>query len=210
MKKKDRRIEGKACSIGSLHGKTIGANTMQQLKAKKGWWVIIALTALLFFLLGASMVMWIIPGIKSMLSSSKHPLTVQRPTEPPWPRWPSGPRPTLVPPEHPFSFFLNPTFTPIATKEVADALHLTAEQIKTEIVSRNYGLSAIAAEKGILFNRLYPIEQKAVNDMLDAEIKAGYVSLEETIRWKNQFWYHPGKLDNVVQSMFSGLPVDIS
>ncbi len=134
---------------------------MQQLKAQKGWWVIIALTALLFFLLGASTVMWIIPGIKSMLSSSKHPLTVQRPTEPPWPRWPSG-------------------------------------------------LSAIAAEKGILFNRLYPIEQKAVNDMLDAEIKAGYVSLEETIRWKNQFWYHPGKLDNVVQSMFSGLPVDIS
>jgi hypothetical protein len=185
-------------------------NAMQQLKAQKGLWVPIALAALLFFLLGASTVMWIIPGIKSMLSSSQHPLAVQRPTEPPWPTWPSGRQPTTVPPEHPFSFFMNPTFTPIATKEVADALHLTAEQIKTEIVSRNYGLSAIAAEQGILFNRLYPLEQKAVNDMLDVEIKAGYVSSEETIRWKNQFWDHPGKLDNVVQSMFSGLPVDIS
>src|SRR5713226_631120 len=86
----------------------------------------------------------------------------------------------------------------------------TPAQIKTEILSRNYGLSAIAAEQGVLFNRLYPIEQKAVNDMLDAETTAGYVSVEETSRWKNEFWNHPGKLDNVVQSMFSGLPVDIS
>jgi len=191
-------------------GKLWEQTTMQQFKAQKGWWVVVALTALLFFLLGASTVLWIIPGIKSVLSSSKHPIAVQRPTEPPWPIWPSGPQPTMVPPEHPFSFFMNPTFTPIATKEVADALHLTPAQIKTEIVSRNYGLSAIAAEQGLLFNRLYPIEQKAVNDMLDAEIKAGYVSVEETSRWKNQFWNHPGKLDNVVQSMFSGLPVDIS
>src|SRR5260370_28718638 len=183
---------------------------MQKAQREKGVVGKNAPTALLFFLLGESTIMWIIPGIQSMLSSSKHPIAIQRPTEPPWPTWPSGPQQTLVPPEHRFSFFMNSTFTPIATKEVADALHLTPEQIKTEIVSRNYGLSAIAAEKGILFNRLYPIEHKAVNYILDAEIKAGYVSLEETIRWKNQFWYHPGKLDNVVQSMFSGLPVEIS
>ena len=101
---------------------------MQQLKAQKGWWVMIGITALLFFLLGASAVLWILPGIKSLLSSSKRPLAVERPTEPPWPTWPSGQPPTMVPPEHPFSFFMNPPFTPIATQEVADALHLTAER----------------------------------------------------------------------------------
>ena len=183
---------------------------MQRLKGQKGWWVIVALTVIVFFLLGASTVMWIIPGIKSALSSPKHSVAVQRPTEPPWSIWPTGPLPTTSPPAHAFSFFMNPTYAPIATKEVADALHLTPDQIKTDILRRNYGLSAVAAEQGVLFNRLYPIEQKAVNDMLNAETRAGYVSVEETIRWKNQFWYQPGKLDNVVQSMFSGLPVNIS
>lgn len=183
---------------------------MQRLKGLKGWWVIVVLTALVFFMLGASTVLWIIPGIKSALSSPKHPVAVVRPTEPPWSIWPTGPQPTTVPPEHPFSYFMNPTFTPIATNEVAHALRLTPDQIKAGILKRNYGLSAIAAEQGVLFNRLYPIEQEAVNDMLVAEIKAGYVSQEETGKWKNLFWRYPGKLDNVVQSMFSGLPVDIS
>jgi hypothetical protein len=183
---------------------------MQRLKAHRGWWLLVALIAVLFFLLGASTVMWIIPGIKSALSSLHRPTAVQRPTEPPWSIWPTGPQPTTVPPEHAFSFFMNPTYTPIATKEVAAALRLTPDQIKTGIFKRNYGLSAIAAEQGVLFNRLYPIEQKAVNDMLTAETRAGYVSVEETVRWKNEFWRYPGKLDNVVQSMFSGLPVDIS
>lgn len=105
---------------------------------------------------------------------------------------------------------MNPTFTSIATKEVASALHLTPEQITIKIVNANYGLSAVAADQGIRFDKLYLIEQKAVNDMLDAEIKAGYVNLEEATAWKSLFWDNPGKLDNVVGSMFSGFPVDIS
>ncbi len=89
-------------------------------------------------------------------------------------------------------------------------MHLTPEQITTKMVNANYGLSAVAADQGILYGKLYPIEQKAVNDMLDAEIKAGYCSSEEATAWKKQFWDNPGKLDNVVGSMFSGFPVDIS
>ena len=105
---------------------------------------------------------------------------------------------------------MNPIFTNIAAKEVAYALHLTPEQITIIIVNRNYGLNAIAADQRILGDRLYPIEQKAVNDMLDAEINTGYCSSAEATQWKNQFWDDPGKLDNVVGSMFSGYPVDIS
>jgi hypothetical protein len=97
-----------------------------------------------------------------------------------------------------------------ATQEVAHALHLTPEQITLKMVNANYGLSAIAADQGIVFDKLYPIEQKAVNDMLDAELKAAYISSAEATAWKSQFWDNPGKLDNVVGSMFSGLPVDIS
>ncbi len=41
-------------------------------------------------------------------------------------------------------------------------------------------------------------------------MKAGYSSSEEATHWKNQFGDNPGKLDNVVGSMFSDFPVDIS
>jgi hypothetical protein len=105
---------------------------------------------------------------------------------------------------------MNPTFTAIATNEVANAIHLTPEQVTTKIVNTNYGLSAVAADQGIRFDRLYLIEQHAVNDMLDAEIKAGYIHADEANAWKNQFWYNPGNLDNVLGSMFSGYPVNIS
>ncbi len=131
---------------------------------------------------------------------SKPPVGVQRPVRQPH-RWP---------PAHTFAFFLNPTFTAIATQEVASALHLTPEQITIKMVKANYGLSAIAADQGIFYDQLYPIEKKAVSAMLDAEIKAGYIRPEEATAWKNLFWDNPGKLDTVVGSMFSGLPVDIS
>jgi hypothetical protein len=184
------------------------ATSYPRRKAQKGWWAIVAITALLFFLLGTGVIRWITPVITPMPSSStvsivpKRPVAVQQPQQPQ--------QPQLWPPPHNFSFFMNPIFTNIAAKEVAYALHLTPEQITIIIVNRNYGLSAIAADQGILFYRLYPIEQKAVNDMLDAEINTGYCSSAEATQWKNQFWDDQGKLDNVVGSMFSGYPVDIS
>jgi hypothetical protein len=116
----------------------------------------------------------------------------------------------MWPPSHTFYFYMNPTFTSIAINEVSAAIHLTPQQVTIKIVNDNYGLNAVAADQGIRFDQLYPIEQHAVNDMLDAEIKAGYIHVDEANAWKNQFWYDPGKLDNVVGSMFSGFPVDIS
>ena len=108
------------------------------------------------------------------------------------------------------STYMNPTLTAIATKEVATAIHLTPQQVTIKIVNDNYGLSAVAADQGIRFDQLSPIEQHAVNDILDAEIKAGYIRPEEAPAWKSSFWNDPGKLDNVVGNMFSGFPVDIS
>jgi hypothetical protein len=104
---------------------------------------------------------------------------------------------------------LSSGFTAIATKEVTAAIHLTPQQVTTKIIHDNYGLSAVAADQGIPFNQLYAIEQRAVNDMLNAEILAGYIHREEAPAWKSSFWNNPGKLDNVVCSMFSGYPVDI-
>lgn len=56
-----------------------------------------------------------------------------------------------------------------------------------KIVNANYGLSAVAADQGMRFDQLYTIEQHAVNDMLDAEIKADYIHADEATSWKNQF-----------------------
>jgi hypothetical protein len=191
--------------VGSMARHWEKATSYPRRKAQKGWWAIVAITALLFFMLGTSMNMWAMPGMKPIMPSSRHSMAARQPQ-----MWPPAQQPQMWPPAHNFSFFMNPTFTSIATNEVADALHLTPEQITTKMVNANYDLSAVAADQGILGNSLYPIEQKAINDMLDAEIKAGYISSDEAAQWKNLFWNDPGKLDNVVGSMFSGFPVDIS
>jgi hypothetical protein len=138
--------------------------------------------------------------VRDVSRVSKPPIRVQQPAR----------QLHMWPPAHTLSFFMHPTFTAIATKEVASALHLTPEQITIKMVNANYGLSAIAADQGILYDQLYPIEQQAVSDMLDAEMQAGYVRPEEATAWKNLFRDNPGKLDTVVGSMFSGLPVAIS
>jgi hypothetical protein len=171
-------------------------------KTYKGWWAIVAIAALLFFMLGTSMNMWAMPGMKSTMSFSRDSIFSRHSM--------AARQSQMWQPPRNFSFFMNPTFTSIATSEVANALHLTPEQITTKMVNANYDLNAIAAEQGILGDGLYPIEQKAFNDMLDAEIKAGYISSEEAAQWKNLFWDNSGMLDNVIGSMFSGFPVDIS
>jgi hypothetical protein len=187
---------------GSMDRHWEKATSYSRRKTHKGWWAIVAIAALLVFMLGTSMNMWAMPGMKSMMPYSRDAI-FSRHSMP-------ARQSQMWPPAHNDTFFMNPTFTSIATEEVANALHLTPEQITTKMVNANYDLSAIAAEQGILGDRLYSIEQKAFNDMLDAEIKAGYISSDEATQWNNLFLDNPGELDNVVGSMFSGFPVDIS
>ena len=132
-------------------------------KMQKGWWAMLALSALLFFLLGIGVARLTMPVTRSEHSSSTQSLI----SKPAIAVQPPAPQVIMWPPAHTFYFFMNPTFTTIAREEVASALHLTPEQITIKMVNANYGLSAVAADQGVRFNQLYPIEQHAVNDSED-------------------------------------------
>jgi hypothetical protein len=183
------------------------ANIYPRRKVHKGWLVAVVLSAALFFVAGIKVSTWTlpVPAFREVHSSvaqqvvSKSAPAVQPPASQ-----------TLTwPPAHTFYYYMNPTFTAIATNEVAKALHLTPQQVTTRIVNDNYGLGAVAADQRIGNKQLFLVEQQAVDDMLNAEIQAGYIHPEEAPAWKASFWNDPGKLDNVVGSMFSGYPVNI-
>jgi hypothetical protein len=184
------------------------ANKYPRRKVHKGWLAAIVLSAVLFFVAGIKVSTWTlpVPAFREVHSSPVQPVVSKsiQAVQPP------STQIQTWPPAHTFYFYMNPTFTAIATDEVAKAMHLTPQQVTIRIVNDNYGLSAVAADQGIPFKQLYAIEQHAVNDMLVAEIQAGYIHPEEAPAWKASFWNNPGKLDNVVGSMFSGYPVDIS
>ena len=183
------------------------ANIYPRRKVHKGWLVAVVLSAVLCFIAGTKVSTWTLsaPAYREVYSSPVQPVVSKAMpvVQPP---------PTHIqtwPPAHTFYFYMNPTFTAIATSEVAKAIHLTPRQVTIWIVNDNYGLSAVAADQEIGYKQLYTIEQHAVDDMLDAEIQAGYIHPEEAPTWKASFWNDPGKLDNVVGSMFSGYPVNI-
>ena len=137
----DARRKRKRCknmSISPTEDNAPGwkANHYPRRKVHKGWLAAVVLGALLFFCIGISLPRWTlpVPAMREVNSSPSHS-AVSKPLEA------VQPPPTQIlmsPPKHTFYFFMNPTFTAIATNEVATAIHLTPEQITIKIVNANY------------------------------------------------------------------------
>jgi len=146
---------------------------------QKGWWVVLVTAALLFFLLGGGVATWVMPAF---MSSGTQTISVSPAQVDPFPFW-------------------DPTYNWIAQKNIADALHLTPEQITAQLQAGE-SMTQIAAAQGVSASDLQNIELKAYAQLFDAAVKSGDISQKDANQWLQLFQRNPQLLEKTTIWLF--------
>ncbi|HLZ62252.1 MAG TPA: HEAT repeat domain-containing protein [Ktedonosporobacter sp.] len=157
------------------------ATSYPRRKVQKGWWAAVALTALIFFVLGA---LFAGGSVATVMPFTTHVKSVQSQAMP-------GPPTT----------FNNPQFTSIATNDIANSLHLDPSQITAQLQAGK-SMTDIAAAQNVSADQLHAIELKALDDMLNQEVKAGIIPQEAATGMSMPFQKDPQMLDKLVAGLF--------
>ena len=149
-------------------------------RLQKGWWAVVAITAILFFLLGSGTSMWLMP---TQFQS-----------------FPPPPEPVKIFP------FENPNYSSIAQNDIANALHLDPQQITTQLQDGKR-MPEIAAAQGVSASQLHNIELKAFSQLFDAAVKSGDIDQRQAKEWMQQLQDNPLLLDKVTAALFLPGPI---
>src|SRR5438270_4449545 len=85
-----------------------------RLKSRRGWWALVAVTAVLFFLMGGAITVWVMPGLMQNLKVSPNPV----------------PQGNTLPLE---KILQDPRYNSLLQKEIAVPLKLSPEQISGQL-----------------------------------------------------------------------------
>jgi hypothetical protein len=152
--------------------------------SQKGWWAVIAVTAILFFLIGSSITRWAIPfPIPNQVQFVKVA--------------PVMPQPQPVP----FLPFKDPRYALMLQDDIASALHLSPGQIRVQL-QEGKSMTDIAAAQGISASQLQNIELKAFGDVYNEAVKAGDISQQDASNWMYPLQSNPQMLDKMASVVF--------
>ena len=149
-------------------------------RLQKGWWAVVAITAILFFLLGGAMTAWLMPVQMPLIGV--HPEAVK-----------------IFP-------FENPKYSSIAQNDIASALHLDPQQIATQLQDGKR-MPEIAATQGVSASQLHNIELKAFSHLFDTAVKSGDIDQRQANEWMQQLQANPLLLDKVTATLFLPGPI---
>ena len=127
-------------------------------RSQRGWWAVVAITALLFFLLGGGMTTW--------LMTPTPRVDVVR---------------VLPGPERVFPFE-HSRYSWIAQSDIANALQLDPRQITMQL-REGQSMAEIAAAEGVSATELRNIELKAFTDLFDAAVQSGDMDQGQADQW---------------------------
>ena len=149
---------------------------------QKAWWAVVAITAILFFLLGGAMTTLLVPVQMQVIGVP--PETIKAPP------------------------FWNPKYNWIAQNEIANALHLDPKQITTQL-QEGKTMSEIAAAQGVSATDLHTIELKAFGLFFDVAVKEGDLDQRQAQEWMQQLQDNPQLLDKVTTALFLPGPIPL-
>ena len=142
---------------------------------RKGWWAVVAITAILFFLLGSGMTMWLMPVQMQLIGVHPEPVKI-------------------------ISFEI-PKYNWIAQNDIANALRLDPQQITTQLQAGK-SMTEIAAAQGISATDLRNIELKAFAHSFDEAVKAGDIDQRQADEGIRQLKDNPQLLDKMTATLF--------
>ena len=149
-------------------------------RLQKGWWAVVAITAILFFLLGSGTTMWLMPVQMQLIGVHPEPVKI-----------------------FPFE---NPNYSSIAQNDIANALHLDPQQIATQLQDGK-NITEIAAAQGVSASQLHNIELKAFSHLFDTAVKSGDIDQRQAKEWIQQLQDNPLLLDKVTATLFLPGPI---
>jgi len=147
---------------------------------RKGWWAVVAITAILFFLLGSGMTMWLMPVQMQLIGVHPEPIKMIS--------------------------FESPKYNWIAQNDIANALRLDPQQITTQLQAGK-SLTEIAAAQGVSATDLRNIELKAFAQSFDEAVKAGDIDQRQADEGIQQLMDNPQLLDKMTATLFLPGPV---
>ena len=147
---------------------------------RKGWWAVVAITAILFFLLGSGMTMWLMPVQMQLIGVHPEPIKIIS--------------------------FESPKYNWIAQNDIANALRLDPQQITTQLQAGK-SLTEIAAAQGVSATDLRNIELKAFAQSFDEAVKAGDIDQRQADEGIQQLMDNPQLLDKMTATLFLPGPV---
>jgi len=147
---------------------------------RKGWWAVVAITAILFFLLGSGMTMWLMPVQMQLIGVHPEPVKIIS--------------------------FESPKYNWIAQNDIANALRLDPQQITTQLQAGK-SLTEIAAAQGVSATDLRNIELKAFAHSFDEAVKAGDIDQRQADEGIQQLMDNPQLLDKMTATLFLPGPV---
>lgn len=165
----------------SSHGEKL---TPQRRGPQKGWWAAIAVTAILFFLIGSSVTRWAMPfQVANQVQFVKI-------------------APAMAQPQQvPFLPFKDPRYTLMLQDDIANALHLSSGEIRLQL-KEGKSLTDIAAAQGISASQLQNIELKAFGDVFNTAVKSGDIGQQDASNWMYQVQNNPQMLDKMTSVVF--------
>jgi len=149
---------------------------------QKGWWAVIAVTAILFFLLGSSITRWVIPV---PISNQVQFVKVA----------------PIVPQPAPFLPFKDPRYALMLQDDIANALHLSPGEIRMQL-KEGKSIDDIAAARGISASQLQIIELKAFENVFNDAVKSGDISQRDADNWLYPLRNDPQMLDKMTAGVF--------
>jgi HEAT repeats len=153
-------------------------------RQRRGGWAVVGITALLFFLLGGGLALWVVPQLH--LGAGVKPL----PTPPFSKQLPDTPAPKTS------------DFTLRAQKEVAVALGLSPQQIQGQL-KLGKSISAIASAQHHSLSQLKAIEMQAFQHLYNQELKAGTISMQYAKQQMVKYSDDPAALDKATMLLFT-------
>jgi hypothetical protein len=155
-------------------------------KSNRMWWIILAATAIIFFLGGVSVsTVRVLPFGKSASQFGKVASALPTPMQ-----------------KTPYELIYTQPFASIFQEEVASALHLTPDQVRALLKNNGGGMIAVAQSQGVSGEQLHQIELQAFQDVLNQANSSGAIDEGQVLAFMKQLQSNSGMLDKLTAAMF--------
>jgi hypothetical protein len=162
-----------------------------QRRSSKGWWVLIAVVALLFFLLGR---MIAIPTSPVPIGFTSISIGQDQKVSKAFSQDDKG-----IPFE---KQLLNSQSLSQARQQIADGLHLSPDEITQQLNAGN-SMQDIASGQSVGLDQLHNIELKAITNLTHSEMNAGNISEKDGNDLINRLQNNPESLDKLTLLLFT-------